>query len=504
MVFFKINYFRKKKTGKPGQRKIYYLRLVNANKTGGKHRLADKQAPRDPCRGPTNTPENKAAKTARYSHVMARLLLSMVSHAQATPRYGTMDARPTFQLSTSGCHLTKILHCAHASHAAAVRCCTASSKCFSVCQPAQGRSRGTAPRLCASGFASNWSEASAECAAHGAALCTHLELAACCKTGCAMDMMLTWTRSRCGSEPSSEQVTLPRIDSRSRQNRAACSTHGITNQTALRAPISGCGLLPALTAQVEPPLGGSKLHRQALRVLTQVILPRRANSNWNIYYPLVSAFIAAERARPWEEPPASFSVVELGTAFGGNADHLLASLRGAHVTAVDPFLAGYDPNDAQSRLLRTVREEMGLSSTAFSQAWAAALALEMRAKYHCRYRLLHALSAPAAAAFADRSVDVLFVDGLHTEAGVTADLHAWWPKLAGDAIVLFNDYDPGSGALHPGVARAVHATMKARGFPRDALFVGGMGRAPGQGNAALCLPQGCKGPRIGRQRGPAL
>ena len=188
---------------------------------------------------------------------MAHVFLSMVSHAQATPRYGTMDARPTFQLSTSGCHLTKTLHCAHASHAAAVRCCTASGKCFSVCRPAQGRSRGTAPRLCASGFASNWSEASAECAAHGAALCTHLELAACCKTGCAMDTMLTWTRSRCGSEPnavpSSEQVTLPRIDSRSsRQNRAACSTHGITNQTALRAPISGCGLVPALTAQVEP------------------------------------------------------------------------------------------------------------------------------------------------------------------------------------------------------------------------------------------------------------
>ena len=69
-------------------------------------------------------------------------------------------------------------------------------------------------------------------------------------------------------------------------------------------------------------------------MLTQVILPRRASSNWNIYYPLVSAFITAERARPWDEPPASFSVVELGTAFGGNADHLLASLRGAHLALV--------------------------------------------------------------------------------------------------------------------------------------------------------------------------
>ena len=301
---------------------------------------------------------------------------SMFIIAVACTTGQSVVAPPTFKLSR-GCHPTNTPHCAHASHAAAVRCCTASghkhNKCISVCQPAQGRSAGTAPRLCTNGFASNWSEASAECAAHGATLCTHLELAACCKTGCAMDKLPTWTLDRCGSEQA--EVTLPRINDRpSRRHGTTCSTHKIANQTALEAPAlgswTGCGSALELTAQVievVPPPSGSKWHRQALRVLTETILPRRASSTWNIYYPLVTAFITAERARPWEEPPASFSVVELGTAFGGNADHLLDSLRGAHVTAVDPFLAGYDPNDAQSVLLRTVREKMGLSSSAFSE-----------------------------------------------------------------------------------------------------------------------------------------
>jgi hypothetical protein len=201
-------------------------------------------------------------------------------------------AAPTFTLSR-GCRPTNTPHCAHASHAAAVRCCTASghrhNKCISVCQPTAGRSAGTAPRLCTNGFASNWSEASSECAAHSATLCTHMELAACCKTGCAMDKLPTWTLDHCGSTRA--EVALPRINYHpSRRNGATCSTHKIANHSAFEAPAlgsrTGCGSALDLTAQVAevvPPPSGSKWHRQALRVLTEIILPRRASSTWNIY-----------------------------------------------------------------------------------------------------------------------------------------------------------------------------------------------------------------------------
>ena len=38
-------------------------------------------------------------------------------------------------------------------------------------------------------------------------------------------------------------------------------------------------------------------------------------------------------------------------------------------------------------------------------------------------------SSDYAAAFADESVDFIFVDGAHTYEGVSKDLEAWWPKL---------------------------------------------------------------------------
>ena len=190
----------------------------------------------------------------------------------------------------------------------------------------------------------------------------------------------------------------------------------------------------------------------------------------------------------------------MGTAFGGNADHLVSALRGATVTAVDPLLEGYDPNDDQSRFLRRARERLGLEQPAFSRAWAAALAMDAAARHApCRYRMLHTTGEAAAADHADGSVDVLFLDGLHTEAGVAADLTSWWPKLTPDeAVVVFNDYDTATSARHPGVAKAVHAHLKARGQTRADLYVGGKGRPPGEGNAALCLRGRCRSARTSR------
>ena len=41
--------------------------------------------------------------------------------------------------------------------------------------------------------------------------------------------------------------------------------------------------------------------------------------------------------------------------------------------------------------------------------------------------------------FADGSVDVLFIDGLHTYSGVAGDLRAWWPKMHPHGLVIMND-----------------------------------------------------------------
>lgn len=63
--------------------------------------------------------------------------------------------------------------------------------------------------------------------------------------------------------------------------------------------------------------------------------------------------------------------------------------------------------------------------------------------------------------FADDSVDFVFIDADHSEAGMRADLAAWAPKIKPGGILAGHDY---SAADWPGVVRAVDEFVKLRGL----------------------------------------
>ena len=106
------------------------------------------------------------------------------------------------------------------------------------------------------------------------------------------------------------------------------------------------------------------------------------------------------------------------------------------------------------------------------------MAHDFWAHFGCRYHLLHAKSLDAAPRFADGSLDVAFIDGLHTREGAADDIAAWWPKLKPNGgLMVLNDYGT---RIFPGVKTAAHAFFGPRGL---AVKVGRRGKPPGHRNA---------------------
>ena len=108
--------------------------------------------------------------------------------------------------------------------------------------------------------------------------------------------------------------------------------------------------------------------------------------------------------------------------------------------------------------------------------YAAALATEdveatFRANMKALGIVVEVLAMPsveAAARFAAKSVDRVFLDGSHDGASVAEDLEAWSALLRDDGILAGHDYGPN----HPELRAAVDAFADARGLvvrrgPRD-------------------------------------
>ena len=175
------------------------------------------------------------------------------------------------------------------------------------------------------------------------------------------------------------------------------------------------------------------------------IQAERAKSTWPEYYGDVAAEVFRRGA-------AEGVFVEVGTAYGGLAQHLLVAHPKLRVIAVDPFYGDYDSGDSMSDYFRGLREQYGQAEA--SALWARAMAFEAGERFGCRYALHNTFSEKAAPLFPRRSVDMIFIDGDHTRDGVERDIRAWAPVVKTGRMLLFNDYQPDKW---PGVVQAVDA-----------------------------------------------
>lgn len=80
---------------------------------------------------------------------------------------------------------------------------------------------------------------------------------------------------------------------------------------------------------------------------------------------------------------------------------------------------------------------------AHAQHYGEDIYQSLRARHEPLYgafsRLLRSTFDEAVGAFADNSIDLLHIDGLHTYEAVRHDFESWLPKLSGNAVVLLHD-----------------------------------------------------------------
>lgn len=241
-----------------------------------------------------------------------------------------------------------------------------------------------------------------------------------------------------------------------------------------------CESKPGHYAGLENMDGDSKQIQQAKWVLERVIL-RNQNGAWkNLgYYEDVVTFINA-----YFPPTVVVNWLEIGTAYGGLTNHVLSQRTSLNATVVDPFMLGYDALDkkaSHSFRMRGWADQSHMTPDEFSSAWANGLLHQQRKNHGCRYSMIKALSNDGAQFIPDQSLDVLFIDGLHTYEGVKNDLHNYWPKLKSQSLLIFNDWT----SKFPDVAKAGCEFLESKGWPD--VIIGRRQSPPGFSNTAVVI-----------------
>lgn len=148
------------------------------------------------------------------------------------------------------------------------------------------------------------------------------------------------------------------------------------------------------------------------------------------------------------------SVVEVGVAYGFHAKFLCENHSDLEYIGVDPYVPGYDPDDAFERDVRR-HFESPTAAQSFDRLYTAVLA---RLNRHKNASLLRMTSNAASMCLLEFNTQpqLVYLDGSHKFDAVLDDLNKWWPIVKHGGVLCGDDF------TWPGVRGAVEVFAKER------------------------------------------
>ena len=157
--------------------------------------------------------------------------------------------------------------------------------------------------------------------------------------------------------------------------------------------------------------------------------------------------------------PGGGEAAEIGVAEGDYSKHILNAASPRKLHLIDPWehqaRADYK-NDAYGNVSEVEQEDR-------FQKVSARFKPEIDAGQVVLHRTYSTTAAPT---FADQQFDWVFVDGLHSREGVSADLAAFKNKVKPNGFILGHDYTNHAPAMQSGfgVVEAVHDFVAEHGY----------------------------------------
>ena len=129
--------------------------------------------------------------------------------------------------------------------------------------------------------------------------------------------------------------------------------------------------------------------------------------------------------------------MEIGVAWGYHAEHILLSLPNINYTGIDPYLAGYDKNDAFPAFVSALFKDSEQNSM---DRLYEAVKLELAEKFPRRAAIIRSKSTDWINSQSEK-FDLIFLDGDHTFDTVKKELAGFWSAVNEGGILAGDDYD---------------------------------------------------------------